>query len=75
MMVQLKWWSENWAKKPVNCVKYPVFNWSDKSLDLICKNLKKLSNVMCKNYPQDRKTGVDALHEKLPTEGLYHEEM
>ena len=27
-----------------------------------------------KEYPQVRKTGVDAVHEKLPTEGLYHEE-
>ena len=25
-------------------------------------------------YPQVRKTGVDAVHEELPTEGLYHEE-
>jgi hypothetical protein len=24
-------------------------------------------------YPQVRKTGVDAEHEKLPTDGLYHE--
>ena len=28
-----------------------------------------------KEYPQVRKTGVDEVHEKLPTEGLYHEEM
>ena len=28
-----------------------------------------------KEYPQVRKTGVDAVHEKLPTEGLYQEEM
>jgi hypothetical protein len=26
-----------------------------------------------KKYPQVRKTGVDAVHEKLPTDGLYHE--
>ncbi len=26
-------------------------------------------------YPQVRKTGVDAVHEKLPTDGLYHEEL
>ena len=25
--------------------------------------------------PQVKKTGVDAVHEKLPTEGLYHEEL
>jgi hypothetical protein len=24
-------------------------------------------------YPQVGKTGVDAVHEKLPTDGLYHE--
>jgi hypothetical protein len=24
-------------------------------------------------YPQVEKTGVDAVHEKLPTDGLYHE--
>ena len=30
---------------------------------------------MLKKYPQVRKTGVDAVHEKLPTEGLYHEEI
>ena len=28
-----------------------------------------------KEYPQVRKTGVDAVHEKLHTEGLHHEEM
>ena len=28
-----------------------------------------------KKYPQVRKTGVDAVHEKLPMEGLYHEEL
>ena len=28
-----------------------------------------------KEYPQVRETGVHAVHEKLPTEGLYHEEM
>ena len=27
-----------------------------------------------KEYPQIRKTGFDAVHVKLPTEGLYHEE-
>ena len=27
-----------------------------------------------KEYPQVRKTGVDAVHEKLPIEGCYHEE-
>ena len=27
-----------------------------------------------KEYPQVRKTGVDAVYEKLPTEGPYHEE-
>jgi hypothetical protein len=26
-------------------------------------------------YPQVGKTGVDAVHEKLPTEGLYHEKL
>ena len=26
-------------------------------------------------YPQVRKTGVDAVHEKLPTDGLYHKEL
>ena len=30
------------------------------------------SQVWPKN-PQVRKKGVDAVHEKLPTEGLYHE--
>ena len=28
-----------------------------------------------KEYPQVRKTCVDAVHEKLPTEGLYHEDI
>ena len=27
-----------------------------------------------KEYPQVKNTGVDAVHEKLATEGLYHEE-
>ena len=27
-----------------------------------------------KEDPQVRKTGVDAVHEKLPAEGLFHEE-
>ena len=31
--------------------------------------------VMLKEYPQVRKTGVDVVHEKLPTEGPYNEEM
>ena len=40
------------------------------------KTTKKYrSTTTMKEYPQVRKTGVDAVHEKLPTEGLYHEEM
>ena len=36
---------------------------------------KYRSTTTMKKYPQVRNTGVDAVHEKLPTEGLYHEEM
>ena len=32
------------------------------------------STTTMKEYRQVRKTGVDAVHEKLPTEGLYREE-
>ena len=32
------------------------------------------STTTKKEYPRVRKTGVDAVHEKLPTEGVYHEE-
>ena len=32
---------------------------------------KHRSTTTMKEYSQVRKTGVDAAHEKLPTEGLY----
>ena len=38
-------------------------------------NPGKGENFSVKEYPQVRKTGVDSVHEKLPTKGLYHEEM
>ena len=37
------------------------------------KETQKYNNH--KGVPQVRKTGVDAVHEKLLPEGLYHEEM
>ena len=36
---------------------------------------KHRSTATMKEYPQVRKTGVNAVHEKLPAEDLYHEEM
>ena len=36
---------------------------------------KHRSTTNMKEDPQVRKTGADAVHEKLPAEGLYHEEM
>ncbi len=34
---------------------------------------QKYNNNYEYKYPQVGKTGVDAVHEKLPTDGLYHE--
>ncbi len=31
------------------------------------------STTTMNKYPQVGKTGIDAVHEKLPTDGLYHE--
>ena len=50
-----------------NCIEYTFY--------AVSGSWQTMEQTTMKEYPQVRMTGVDAVHEKLSTEGLYHEEM